>query len=423
MDQYWKGELEAADPAEREANNLARLQEHVDRTRANSAFYRRHWEGVDTAAITSVAALVGLPKITKQEIIDDQAEGPPYGSLIACDPDEIVRLYLSPGPQTTYFTRDDLEETASNAAWVFWCNGFRPSDVVDVTINYHWVIAGTIMDDGFRQIGCGTIPGGIGNAAVHLENLRWTGATGLFAFPTFLEELAKAATETGIDPRADLALRRCTIAGEMHSADHRTQMEDFWGGMTVREMYGGAEVPFSAAECEHGNGMHTNPDMIVEVLHPDTSEPVAPGEPGVIVVSELTRRAYPMIRYSTGDITAGLDTDPCACGRTTPRLGRILGRTGDILRVKGLFVVPKQVAASLARFEDLGAFQIVADRPGTRDEVTIRIEHSGPVEAREGLTGDVVAALKDGIRLTCAVVFEDPGTLDGQSVVDDRRKV
>ena len=421
--QFWKGTAETTEPADLEARNLERLRAHMDRIQAHSGFYRQRWQqaNVDPAAITSLQALRSVPTVSKQDLIEDQHQNPPFGDLIAADPEDLVRLYVSPGPQATYFTRADLDVTASNAAWVFWCNGFRPADVVDVTINYHWVIAGTIMDDGFRTIGCTTIPGGLGKAQMHLENLRWSKATGLFAFPTFLEELAKTAEELGMNPATELSLRRCTIAGEMHSAGHRAKMEEFWGGMTVREMYGGAEVPFSAAECEMGNGMHLNPDFLIELLHPETREPVDVGEPGVVVVSETERQAYPMVRYWTGDLSEGLNTDPCDCGRTTPRLGRIMGRVGDIPRVKGLFVVPKEVAGALADFDGLGDFQLVIDRPGTRDELTVRIEHDGPADHRADLEPRVVSALKAAIQLTAEVRFEDPGTLEGEATVVDNR--
>jgi phenylacetate-CoA ligase len=278
------------------------------------------------------------------------------------------------------------------------------------------------MDDGYRRIGASVVPGGIGDPERHLETMRWAGVTALFAFPTFLDDLTKTAEKLGIEPRRDLKVRHCAIAGEMHSEDLRARMEDWWG-MQVRELYGGAEVPFSAAECEHGTGMHLNPDMVVEILHPETKEPVEPGEPGVIVVSETKRRAYPAIRYWTGDLTAGLDHDPCPCGRTTPRLGRILGRVGDIPRVKGLFVVPKEVQASLAGFPDLGAFQLVVDRPDTRDRLRIRIEHHGDTVERDALIPQIVSALKQGTRLTAEVILEDPDTLAGGPVVDDQRRL
>ncbi len=420
----WKGAIETADPEERDARNLSRLRDQIQRVRESSAFYRERWDaaGVDPAGIRTRDDLQQVPVVSKQELIDDQHTDPPFGTLIGVDRADLLRVYLSPGPQATYFTREDLDATIDNAAWVFWTHGVRPHDMVDVTIMYHWVIAGTIMDDGYRRIGACVLPGGIGNPRMHLENLRWTGATALFAFPTFLTELADTAREMGLDPRVDLKLEHCAIAGEMHSADLRAEMEEFWG-IQVRELYGGAEVPFSAAECELGVGMHLNPDMVVEVLHPETKEPVAPGEPGVVTVSEADRIAYPAIRYWTGDLTAGLDHSPCGCGRTTPRLGRILGRVGDIPRVKGLFVVPKEVQASLAAFPSLGAFQLVVDRPGNQDRLRIRIEHAGPAEEREGLRPRIVEAVKQGTRLTAEVVLEDPGTLEGLPLVDDQRRV
>lgn len=420
----WKGDIETADPAERDGRTIERLRAHMERTRATSAFYRARWDaaGADPSAVTSRAALQQVPVVSKQDLIDDQHAAPPFGTAIGVDRDDLLRVYVSPGPQATYFTAEDLAATVDDAAWVFWSHGVRPDDMVDVTIAYHWVIAGTVMDDGYRRLGACVIPGGIGNAEMHLEHIRWTGATALFAFPTFLDDLTTAAERMGIDPRRDLRLRHCAIAGEMHSPELRARMEDWWG-IQVRELYGGAEVPFSAAECDRGVGMHTNPDMVVEVLHPETREPVPPGEPGVVTVSETRRRAYPAIRFWSGDLTAGLDDAPCACGRTTPRLGRILGRVGDIPRVKGLFVVPKEVATALAPFGDLGPFQLVVDRPGTRDRLRVRVEHSGPAEEREGLAPRVVEALKRGTRLTAEVVFVGPDELDGQPAVDDQRRL
>lgn len=420
----WKGDIETATPAERDRLTLTRLQDHIARTRESSPFYRTRWDaaGVDVTALTTREALQQVPVVGKQELIDDQHATPPFGTLIGADRDDLLRIYVSPGPQATYFTAEDLDATIDDAAWVFWTHGIRPEDMVDVTIMYHWVIAGTIMDDAYRRIGASVIPGGIGNPEMHLETMRWTGTTALFAFPTFLDDLTSAAERLGIDPRRDLRLRHCAIAGEMHSPDLRARMEEFWG-MQVRELYGGAEVPFSAAECALGTGMHLNPDMVVEVLHPDTREPVDPGEPGVVTVSETRRRAYPAIRFWTGDVTAGIDDSPCACGRTTPRLGRILGRVGDIPRVKGLFVVPKEVAASLAAFPDLGTFQLVVDRPDTRDRLRVRIEHAGPAAGRDALRPAVVDALKQGTRLTTEVVFEDVGVLADQPVVDDQRRL
>jgi phenylacetate-CoA ligase len=424
MTETWKGDIETAVPKEREARNLERLRAHLERVRERSPFYRDRLADVDPASVTSLEALAGLPSVTKLDIIEDQAGASPYGTLLGCAPDDVVRLYVGPGPQATYFTREDFAVACQDAAWTFFTNGFRPGDVVDVTIMYHWVIAGTLMDEGYRLVGCATIPGGIGMSQAHIENLRWTRATGLFAFPTFLEELAAKAGELGVDPASELDVRLCSIAGEQRGGDFKARMAELWGGMQVRELYGGAEVPFIAAECEAGGGMHLNPDLVVEVVNPESGEPVAAAEPGLIVASETVRAAYPMIRYSTGDLTEGLDPEPCRCGRTTPRLGRIVGRVGEVPRVKGLFVIPAQVRAALDGVDGLGRFQLVIERPQRQDELTVRVEHDGPAEARAGLAPAVVRALKDGIRLTCEVELVDGGTLgEDAPVVDDRRRL
>lgn len=422
----WKGEIEFADPEARAQTLFARLREHAAVLVKHSPDVRRRFAeaGLEPADLTGPDALRSLPPITKSQIIADQAAHPPYGSLNGCHPDELVRLYVGPGPQLTFFSRDDLRATVGHGSWAFYTNGFRAEDVVDVTIMYHWVIAGTLMDEAYRAIGCAVLPGGIGMGAEHLANLKLLNATGMFAFPTFLEELANKAEESGVVPARDLPhLRLVTIAGEMRSPHLQQRMEEFWG-VKVREIYGGSEIPFIAAQCDAGAGMHLNPEYLVEVLDAETKQPVGPGEPGVIVATELERRAYPMLRYWTGDITEGLDVTPCGCGRTTPRMGRILGRVGDIARIKGLFVVPAQVQRALEPLPGLGRFQIVVDRPGRQDVLTIRIEHSGAAEDRPTVAERAAKYVKEGIRLRAEIELLDAGTLgDTAPVVVDKRDV
>lgn len=422
----WKGDIERADLGEREQLLLSRLS-----TNAAALVNRSPWirarladAGVTPDQFTSLDTLRAIAPVTKAEIITDQAAHAPYGTLIGCDPDDLVRLYVGPGPQVTFFTPEDLAATVAHGSWAFYTNGFRASDVVDVTIMYHWVIAGTLMDDAYRAIGCAVLPGGIGMGAEHLSSLKLLNATGLFAFPTFLEELASKAEQMGVVPTRDLPnLRLVTIAGEMRSSDLQQRMEEFWG-LTVREIYGGAEMPFIAAQCAEGGGMHLNPDFIVEVLDAQTKEPVEPGQPGVVVATETERVAYPMVRYWTGDITEGLDFSPCACGRTTPRMGRILGRVGDIARIKGLFVVPAQVQRALDAVGALGRFQLVVDRPGTQDTLLIRIEHDGPPEARPLVADQTAHQIKEAIRLGADIDLIDVGALgEGAPLVVDNRNV
>jgi phenylacetate-CoA ligase len=423
MDRYWKGEIETISRGDRTARNLERLTRHLEMVYETSPFYQRRFDaaGVVPSKIDTMEALETVPPLEKPEIIADQTANPPYGSMLAVDPTDVVRQYIGPGPQTTFWTREDEAAVVDDGAWAFFTNGFRPSDTVDITIMYHWVIAGTLMDDSCRRIGCAVIPGGIGAAQQHLDVWRWSKVSAVFAFPTFLDEMADKARGLGIVPIRDFQLRLATISGEQRTADAKSRMEEFWGGIRVREFYGGSEVPFIASEPEEGGWMHTNPDLLVEVIDPDTHEPVDEGEPGVVVATDLRRRAYPIIRYFTGDIVEGMTYELGESGRTTSRIGRILGRHGSILRVKGLFVVPTQVRAALDTVGGVGAFRLIANRPGNQDTLTVMVEHPDP--GTPSIHEEVLRALKEGVRLTCQVEVVAPGSLEGSPLVEDRRQL
>lgn len=417
--EFWHGDLEGVSVDERRARQEAMLREHLPRA-LRSPFLQALWgrAGVSASDVRTLDDLQSAPHFDKSAIIEAQAEDPPYGPLLAVDADELNRTYISPGPEATYFTRADLDHLADQTAWALHTNGVRSSDVVDVTPMYNWVLAGTMLDEGYRRLGCNVIPGGAGSSEMHVENMRWAGVTAVFAFPTFLEQLALRVEDAGLDPRRDIHLRTATIAGEMSSPDARLRMEDFFGCI-VREQYGGAEVANVAAECEAGGGMHVNPKYLVEVLDVDTGAPARAGEPGVLVLSDLHREGMPILRYFTSDITAGLDDAPCPCGRTTPRIGRILGRTGEIMRVKGLFVVPRQVAAALAP-HSVGRFQIIADRPDHQDRIVVRVESDDRTDEQRAA---LATSLRHHTRLTVDVQLCPPGTIAADAPVSvDRRQ-
>ena len=369
-----------------------------------------------------VKTLSDLPLVTKHDIVAAQKVNPPFGNVLACDPKEVVRMYVGAGPETTFFTTNDLDRVADHGSWAFWTNGFRASDVIDNTINYHWVIAGTLIDASFRRIGCAVIPGGVGGAKTHLENIRWCGVTGLFAFPTFLDELALRADEEKIDP-SSLGVRRVGIAGEIQSPGRRAHIEKHWN-LKVREMYGGAEVPFVAAECDSGGGMHLNPQLLVEILDPETWHPVPSGSVGVVVVSDPQREAMPMLRYVTGDLTAGLTTTRCDCGRSTPRLGPIIGRIGGVPRVKGLFLVQSQIQGAISQIPGLGRWQVVIDRPGTQDTVELLVEGEAFVSGEDNRAPIVAARFHEATRLSAKVTMVRPGGIPATAdVFVDRRNL
>jgi phenylacetate-CoA ligase len=402
-----------------------RLRRQLAYAYEHSAYYRSAFEaaGIRPEAIGSLDEFTAaVPCLTKLQIIEDQREHPPFGRLCAVRPQELIRIYWSPGPELIVFTPEDYAAVVDLAAKAFDTCGVRREDVVNVTCTYHWVIAGTVIDEAFRKIGCAVIPGGAGQSRMHIDVMRATRTTVLFAFFTFAEELGKVAEEMGLDPARDLSLRLAIVTGELRARTLRQEVERTFGIQT-REIYGTSEVPFVAAECAEG-GMHLDPHFIVEVLDPQTQRPVPEGESGELVITDLVKRAQPSIRYRTGDITEGLQSAPCPCGRTTPRMKPILGRVGQIPRVKGLFIVPREVEEVIGRHPELGRFQLIVDRPEIRDRLTVKIELKGAAD--ESRLRDVLTReLKEKIRVTAdEIVFVPEGALPPEApIVQDLRRV
>ncbi len=423
---YWDAHLEVMPREELLRWQWERAQEQLVYAYHSSPYYRSAFKaaGVRPREIANLEEfLAAVPCLTKMQIIEDQREHPPFGRLLAVKPEELIRIYWSPGPELIVFTPEDYAYVVDLAAKAFYTCGVRPEDIVNVTCTYHWVIAGTVIDEAFRRIGCAVIPGGAGQSRMHVEVMRATRTTVLFAFFTFAEELGKVAMEIGLDPARDLSLRLAIVTGEVRARTLRRELERTFGFQT-REIYGTSEVPFVAAECPEGGGMHVDPRFIVEVLDPHTQRPVLEGERGELVVTDLMKRAQPSIRYRTGDITEGLDGAPCPCGRTTPRIGPILGRVGQIPRVKGLFIVPREVEEVIGQHPELGRFQLVVDRPGIRDRLTVKIELKGAAD--ESSLKEVLAReLKEKIRVTAdEIIFIPTGAFPADApVVEDLRRV
>jgi phenylacetate-CoA ligase len=365
-----------------------------------------------------------IPLLKKEDIIEEQAQRPPYGSFLAVHPDQIVRLYVSPGPIVWPFTAIGYRRYCEAFAKGVYLCGVRASDVVDVTPNYAWVPAGTFMDEGYRMLGAAVLPGSVGQSDFHIEVMKLAQVTVLHAFTTFLAQLGEVVKTKGYDPRRDFAVRLGIIGGEIRSEAARHALGEPFGDIAIREQYGTAEVGVIANECEYGGGMHLSDDHLVEIIDPQTGEHVAEGVGGELVVSDIWRHAMPIIRYRTGDLTEGLNTDPCPCGRTAPRMKRIIGRVSDIPRIKGMFVVPRNIQNVVDRHPQLGRFQIIVDRPTRQDELTIKIALRHPTTDRETLRQYLMAEIREAIRLTAAIQLVEPGQLpETAPLVEDRRRV
>src|SRR5262245_26591544 len=423
---FWNRDTETLPRTQQEAHQWQLLLRQLCYAYDHSPYYRRQFDhaGANPHQFRSLADyFASIPFLKKEDIIADQAQHPPHGSFLAVHPDEVVRLYVSPGPIVWSFTAEGYRRSCEAFAKGVYLCGARRSDVVDVTPNYAWVPAGTLMDDGYRLLGAAVVPGSIGMSDFHVEAMKLAKVTIIHAFTTFLAQLGEVVKQKGYDPRKELAVRLGIIGGEIRSEAARRALGEPFGGIQIREQYGTAEVGIIASECEFGGGMHLSDDHVVEIIDPATGIHVDEGSSGELVVSDVWRQAMPIIRYRTGDLTEGLSLKTCTCGRTTPRMKRIIGRVSDIPRIKGMFVVPRHIQNVLDRYPELGRFQLIVARPAHQDELTVKIALRASTD-QEALGRRLTTDIRDAIRLTAAVDFVAPHELpESAPVVDDRRSV
>ena len=230
-----------------------------------------------------------------------------------------------------------------------------------------------MFEEPLRNLSCATIPAGPIDAATQLDIMQKLRVSGYVGTPSFLMHLAQKAEEKGIDLRKDLFLEVAFVTSERLTEKMRTQLEKKFD-IIVRQGYGTADVGCIGYECYHKNGLHISNRCYVEICHPDTGIPLKDGEVGEVVVTSFNK-TYPLIRFATGDLSY-IDRTPCACGRTSPRLGNIVGRVDTTARIKGIFVYPHQVEQVMARFEEIKRWQIEVTNPGGIDEMTLYIEAS-----------------------------------------------
>lgn len=423
--EYWNAEWETMPPAQRKQRQESLLTEQMAGLRQRSPYYRDRLSDLQAATDrpwTLEEFVARVPTIDKPAILQDQQRHPPYGSLFAAKPTDLVRVYTQPGPEFIPWTARDMDAMVDAWAYALFTAGVRSDDVVDQTMQFNWVMGGTMYDDAARKLGATAVPGGAGMKQMHIDALQRLNVSVLVGFPTFLNEIGREAREAGIDTRDGTAVRLLVVSGEMPSPTMREDLEELFAAK-LREVYGTSEIGLVASTCGEGSGMHVNPYMLVEVVDPATGAPVPEGEPGEVVLTNLIgKQAFPVLRYRTHDLTAGLTHGTCACGRTTPRLGRIIGRTGKVARVKGLFVFPEQFGSLLGAFPELGRFQLVVDRPTMGDHMTLRVECTAPSES---LAASVAAKVKASMRFTVDVEFLTPGSLpsDAPLLVDLRTAV
>ena len=413
------GALERAPRRERARFQLERLRAVVARVHEGVPFYRRRLgeAAVAPADIRSLDDLRRLPFTTK----DDFQATYPFG-LLATPLDDVVRLHASSGrtgtPTVVAYTRGDLDTWSDLMARTLRAGGVGRSDVVHNAYGYGLFTGGLGFHYGAERIGATVVPISSGFTERQLLALRDFGATVLCCTPSYSLHLAEALGAAGIPPSA-LRLRVGFFGAEPWTEEMRRAIETRLG-LTAFNVYGLSEIvgPGVSVECEEHHGMHVHEDhFLPEVVDPATLEPVAPGVTGELVLTTLTKEALPVLRYRTRDLTV-LDPEPCRCGRTFARIGRITGRTDDMLIIRGVNLFPSQIEQVLLAVPRVEPhYLLVLRREGALDALEIRVEAHPDVvvageEAVRGLADLVQRRVREAIGIAVGVTVVPPGSIE-----------
>jgi len=375
---YWQQESECMDRKELEQLQLERLESTLNRVYLNVPFYRKKFDevGFNPDDLRSLDDLRKLPFTVKNDLRDNY----PYG-LFAVPLREVVRVHASSGTTgmatVVGYTRNDIKTWSNLVARVLTAGGVTADDVIQIAFNYGLFTGAFGLHYGSERVGASVIPASSGNTKRQIKIMQDFKTTALVCTPSYAMLIADTAREMGISPNS-LSLKWGLFGAEPWSDAMRRELEDKLK-IKATDNYGLSEVmgPGVAGECLQQNGLHINEDhFLVEVIDPDTLEPVKVGEVGELVITTLTKEAFPMIRYRTRDLTR-LIPEPCPCGRTLRRMARITGRTDDMLIIRGVNVFPQQIEAVLFEIEGTEPhYQIIIDRKGALDDATVLVEAS-----------------------------------------------
>ena len=377
----YRRDLEAAPPDTSRDRQLARLNALLSQILPRNAFYARRF--ADLRPPVSWAAFHDLPFTTKADLVADQADAPPYGTIATYPLEEYVAYHQTSGttgrPLAVLDTRESWAWWAECWQYVYAAAGVTARDRIFLAFSFGPFIGFWSAHAAARRLGAMAIPGGGLDTRARLRLLQASEATVLLCTPTYALRLAEVAREEGVDIR-DSAIRVTLHAGEPGASIPavRSRIEEAWGARTF-DHAGGTEIGAYGFSCDAREGVHVNEaEFIAEVLDPDTGRPCAEGERGELVITNLGRAGWPAIRYRTGDIVA-VGTRRCGCGRTFLTLpGGVVGRTDDLIILRGVNVYPSAVEAIVRTFE-VDEFRLVRTRNGALDELTVEVEANATV--------------------------------------------
>jgi len=373
---YWQKEQECLPRTDLTKLQLERLIHTLKRVGTNVPFYRKKFNELklQPEKITSLADIREYPFTTKQDLRDNY----PYG-LFAVPLRDVVRVHSSSGTTGTAtvvgYSRKDIVTWSDMVARILCGAGVTPDDVIQIAFGYGLFTGGFGLHYGAERLGASVIPISSGNTKRQIQIMQDFKTTALVCTPSYALKMADVMMDMGVNPNG-LSLRYGLFGAEPWSEAMRQEINDRLG-IRATDNYGLSEVmgPGVAGECRECNGLHVSEDhFLIEILNPETLEPVGPGEVGELVITTLTKEAFPVIRYRTRDLTRLLP-EPCPCGRTFARISRMVGRSDDMLIIKGVNVFPTQIESVLFDIEGTEPhYRLIVDRVNNEDKLTVMVE-------------------------------------------------
>jgi phenylacetate-CoA ligase len=434
MSSYWDPHIERMPLEDLHALQGDRLKSIVRYVYDHSAFYRQRFKeaGIEPSDIRSLADIAKLPFTRKVDLRDNYPTG-----MFSAPKSQVVRYHVSSGttgkPTVVGYTKGDIETWSESLARGLTSAGLGRDDVVQVAYGYGLFTGGLGLHYGAERIGAAVLPVGTGSTERQIELMQDLGTTAIACTPSYFLHIMEVAEKMGISIKNDTKLKVGIFGAEPWSLETRARIEDATG-INAYDIYGTSEISGPLfTECYQKNGIHIWGDMfLTEVIDPKTGEQVEDGERGELVFTTLHKFALPLIRYRIGDLTIK-DSEPCECGRTHPRIMRILGRTDDMLIIRGINVFPSQVESVLMNILEVGDhWEIIVDRKGPLDMMTVRVEltdtgFSDKIGDLMKLKKKVSKELRGVLNIAAEVDLVEPGTIPrsmGKAKrVTDNRKV
>ncbi|MEJ2096478.1 MAG: phenylacetate--CoA ligase, partial [Deltaproteobacteria bacterium] len=372
----WNKEVECMPVEKIQKFQLEKLRETVEWVSKKIPFYKQKFKeaGIKSADIKSLEDVAKLPFTVKTDLRDNY----PFG-LCGVPLKEVVRVHASSGttgkPITGPYTQEDLDQWTECMVRNFWAAGVRADDIVQNAYGYGLFTGGLGFHQAATKLGCTTVPTSSGLTERQITIMRDFGSTVLCATPSYALTIAERAEELKVDLKA-LPLRVGIFGAEPWTTQMRDEIEERMG-IKAMEAFGLTELggPGVAYDCEEQNGLHINEDYyLAEIVDPATMEPLPLGEKGELIFTSLQRRAMPMIRYRTKDITS-LTREKCACGRTFMKMNKVYGRTDDMLIISGVNVFPSQIESLLLDIAEVEPqYRLIVRKKGYLDQLAVQVE-------------------------------------------------